>query len=170
MRQRTEADQPATNQPAEQRRQERRAWLKNASAALLGAGFAKSAWAQTAPSVTAVWADAIANARYEDLSAEVVQRAKLCILDNIGVIAHTSTLPELRNYLDRQFSNGGPAEATVWGYGRKLPLETAAACNAFLIHGNEIDDSDFRSNYRASCVSLPAPSQMVMLLALPSNV
>ena len=157
MRQRTEADQPATNQPAEQRRQERRAWLKNASAALLGAGFAKSAWAQTAPSVTAVWADAIANARYEDLSAEVVQRAKLCILDNIGVIAHTSTLPELRNYLDRQFSNGGPAEATVWGYGRKLPLETAAACNAFLIHGNEIDDSDFRSNYRASCVSLPAP-------------
>ncbi|MBI1760732.1 MAG: MmgE/PrpD family protein [Acidobacteria bacterium] len=137
----------------------RRAWLKAAHAAVLGAGVAKTAWAQTqnASSVTTVWADAIANARYEDLSAEVLQRTKLCILDNLGVIVHTSTLPELRSYLDRQFRNAGPAEATVWGYGRKLPLETAAACNAFLIHGNEIDDSDFRSNYRPSCVSLPAP-------------
>ena len=111
----------------------------------------------SAISVTEMWADAIARLRYEDLSPEVINRTKLCLLDNIGVLAHTSTLPELRSYLDRQFAIGGPAEATVWGYNRKLPLEIAVACNAFLIHGNEIDDSDFRSNYRASCVSLPAP-------------
>src|SRR5262249_12378257 len=48
----------------------------------------------------------------------------------------------------------------VWGFNVKLPLETAAACNAFLIHGNEIDDSDFRSNYRPSCVSV-APALTV---------
>lgn len=143
----------------------RRTWLKAATAAALNAGLCKTALAaavantsETAtPSVTSVWAEAIAKARYEDLSTQVIQRAKLCILDNLGVLAHTSTLPELRSYLDRQFKIGGPAEATVWGDGRKLPLETAAACNAFLIHGNEIDDSDFRSNYRPSCVSLPAP-------------
>ncbi|MBK7600123.1 MAG: MmgE/PrpD family protein [Acidobacteria bacterium] len=52
---------------------------------------------------------------------------------------------------------GGPAEATVWGVNRKPPLETATACNAYLIHGNEIDDSDFRSNYLRFVRSLPAP-------------
>ncbi|MEP7271880.1 MAG: MmgE/PrpD family protein [Acidobacteriota bacterium] len=108
-------------------------------------------------SVAKVWADIIAAARYEDLSAEVVRRTKLCILDNIGVIAHTSTLKDSATFLDRPLKIAGPGEATVWGTGAKLPLETATACNAYLIHGNEIDDSDFRSNYRPSCVSLPAP-------------
>lgn len=110
-----------------------------------------------APSVTTVWAEAIAKARYEDLSPEVVKRTKLCILDNIGVLAHTSTLKDSMTFLERPLKLGGPADATVWGWGVKLPLETATACNAYLIHGNEIDDSDFRSNYRPSCVSLPAP-------------
>jgi 2-methylcitrate dehydratase PrpD len=108
-------------------------------------------------SVAKVWADAIHAARYEDLSAEVIRRTKLCILDNIGVIAHTSTLRESATFLERPIHNGGPREATVWGVGTRLPVEVATACNAYLIHGNEIDDSDFRSNYRPSCVSLPAP-------------
>lgn len=111
---------------------------------------------EQAQSVTKVWADAIVRARYEDLSPEVIKRTKLCILDNIGVIAHTSTLKESLDFLERPLKLGGPAEATVWGVNSKLPLETATACNAYLIHGNEIDDSDFRSNYRPSCVSLPA--------------
>jgi len=110
-----------------------------------------------APSVTSVWAEAIAKARYQELSPEVIKRTKLCILDNIGVIAQTSTLKEAHTFLERPLTLGGPAAATVWGINAKLPLETATACNAYLIHGNEIDDSDFRSNYRASCVSLPAP-------------
>lgn len=135
----------------------RRDILRGASAALVSFFSSSTCAETTTQSVTEVWADAIAKARYADLAPEVIQRAKLCILDNLGVLAHTSTLPELRSYLDRQFQIGGPAEATVWGYNRKLPLETAVACNALLIHGNEIDDSDFRSNYRASCVSLPAP-------------
>ena len=110
-----------------------------------------------AQSVSRVWAEIIAKARYEDLSPEVIKRTRLCILDNIGVIAHTSTLKDSLVFLERPLSLGGPADATVWGINVKLPLETATACNAYLVHGNEIDDSDFRSNYRPSCVSLPAP-------------
>lgn len=125
-------------------------------AAILDSAILKEAETST-PSVTSVWADAIVKARYEDLTSDVIRRSKLCILDNIGVMAHTSTLKDSLTYLERPMKIGGPAEATVWGVNRKLPLETATACNAYLIHGNEIDDSDFRSNYRASCVSLPAP-------------
>jgi 2-methylcitrate dehydratase PrpD len=140
-------------------------WTGSAVGAALSAKFGEPARAvtvspeveATTPSVTTVWAEAIARARYEDLRPEVVKRAKLCILDNIGVMAHTSTLKDSMTFLERPLKIGGPADATVWGLGVKLPLETATACNAYLIHGNEIDDSDFRSNYRASCVSLPAP-------------
>ncbi len=113
-----------------------------------------------AQSVAAAWADAIHKIRYEDLAPEVIKRTKLCLLDNLGVIAHTSTLKDSRLYLERPLAIGGSREATVWGFNVKLPLETAAACNAFLIHGNEIDDSDFRSNYRPSCVSV-APALTV---------
>ncbi|GEM_PF-1709519 len=114
----------------------------------------------TAASVAASWAKAIHKVRYEDLSPEVIKRTKLCILDNLGVLAHTSLLKPSRLYVERPLAIGGAREATVWGFNVKLPLETAAACNALLIHGNEIDDSDFRSNYRPSCVSL-APALTV---------
>ena len=130
------------------------AWLRGSTSGA-GSTIAKTTEGG-ADSVTKVWADAIAKARYEDLSPEVVKRTKLCILDNLGVIAHTSTLKDSLTFLERPLKLGGPAEATVWGINVKLPLETATACNAYLIHGNEIDDSDFRSNYRPSCVSLPA--------------
>ena len=115
---------------------------------------------ETAASVVEVWAKAIEKVRYEDIAPEIVKRTKLCILDNIGVIAHTSLLEPSRLYLERPLAIGGAREAMVWGYNEKLPLETASACNAFLIHGNEIDDSDFRSNYRPSCVSV-APALTV---------
>ncbi len=139
----------------------RREMLRGGSAALSaswlgGASFVSQTREGSSESVARVWADAITAARFEDLSPEVVRRTKLCILDNIGVIAHTSTLGDSATFLERPLKIGGPAEATVWGVGTKLPLEAAAACNAYLIHGNEVDDSDFRSNYRPSCVSLPA--------------
>ncbi|MFN0120656.1 MAG: MmgE/PrpD family protein [Blastocatellia bacterium] len=133
------------------------ATLGNRLAAASDAEETANAIDAESPSVTTVWAEAIAKVRYEDLSPEVVKRTKLCLLDNIGVLAHTSTLKDSMTFLERPLKLGGPADATVWGLGVKLPLETATACNAYLIHGNEIDDSDFRSNYRASCVSLPAP-------------
>src|SRR5512138_1975506 len=91
---------------------------------------------QTAASVAEVWAKAIHQVRYEDLSSEVIKRTKLCILNNIAVFPHTSLLEPCRLYLERPLAIGGAREATVWGFNVKLPLETAAACNAFLIHGN----------------------------------
>ena len=138
----------------------RREMLKRAIAAAPALTLAGSLDAQggTAPiSVAKAWADAVHAARFEDLSPEVVRRTRLCILDCIGVMAHTSTLKEALTFLERPLRNGGPREATVWGVGTKLPVEVASACNSYLIHGNEIDDSDFRSNYRPSCVSLPGP-------------
>jgi len=98
-----------------------------------------------AQSITETWADKAVKLRYEDLAPEVAERVKLCILDAIGVMLYTSSLDESKLYLTRPLAQGGAAEAVVWGINVKLPLETAGACNTYLIHGHEIDDGDTRA-------------------------
>ncbi len=104
--------------------------------------------------IAAQWAAAIHRAQFADLPAEVVERAKLCLLDSLSVMAYTTTLASSKEALARVLALGGPAEATVWGYGKRLPVEQAAYCMGYLIHAHEIDDSDFRGGYRPSCVSV----------------
>jgi 2-methylcitrate dehydratase PrpD len=95
---------------------------------------------------------AIAAARYEDMSPEVIERAKLAVLDNIATLAYTSQLMRNDPYLARARERGGKAEARWWGTGISSPVEDAAAGNAWLIHAAETDDSDFRASLRASPV------------------
>ncbi len=106
-----------------------------------------------ARSITEQWARVIVESKYEDLSPDVVERVKLSLLDSIAVMLFTSSLEDSKIYLERQFEIGGRPEAAVWGIGKRLPLETAAAANAFLVHGHEIDDSDLRSGIKISCVT-----------------
>jgi 2-methylcitrate dehydratase PrpD len=95
---------------------------------------------------------AIAAARYEDMSPEVIERAKLTVLDNLATLAYTSRLLRGDAYLARARERGGRAEARLWGTGIVAPVEDAAAGNAWLIHAAETDDSDFRASLRASPV------------------
>jgi len=116
--------------------------------------------AAAAQSITEQWADTIVGATYDELTPEVVERVKYNLLDSIAVMLFTSGLEDARVYLGKPLANGGRPEATVWGIGKKLPVEVAADCNAFLLHGHEISDSDFRSGMRFSCVTL-APTLTV---------
>jgi 2-methylcitrate dehydratase PrpD len=95
---------------------------------------------------------AVAAARYEDMSAEVVERTKLTVLDNLGTLIYTSELMRSDAYLARTRERGGRPEARLWGTGIRVPVEDAAAGNAWLIHAAETDDSDFRASLRASPV------------------
>ncbi|MBI4904299.1 MAG: MmgE/PrpD family protein [Acidobacteria bacterium] len=124
----------------------RRGFLSAGAALLSGPVFAAE------EPIAVHWAALIHRARFDDLPAEVVERAKLCLLDNIAVLAYTTTLAASKEAVARTLSIGGPAEASVWGFAKKLPVEQAAYCMGYLIHGHEIDDSDFRGAYRPSCV------------------
>jgi 2-methylcitrate dehydratase PrpD len=95
---------------------------------------------------------AVAAARYEDMSAEVIERTKLTVLDNLGTLVYTSHLMRGDAYLARARERGGRPEARLWGTGIRGPVEDAAAGNAWLIHAAETDDSDFRASLRASPV------------------
>ena len=110
------------------------------------------AGAQT-ESIIEQWAEVATRAKYEDLSPEVVQRVKLSVLDSIGVMLFSAGTPASELYLEKPLANGGRPEAIVWGAGKRLPVETAAACDAFLVHGHEIDDTDLRSGVKISCIT-----------------
>lgn len=92
----------------------------------------------------------VAEADYEDLSEAVARRLQLTVIDNLASLA--AATPQHCNdpFIARLRSRGGAQEAWVPGCGFRLPSEDAAAAIAYLIHANETDDSDFRSELRAS--------------------
>ena len=80
----------------------------------------------------------IARARFEDLPAEAVAKAKTFLLDTIGVgLAGTSDGNAAR-VVAAAAQWGAGSEATVWG-GARLPAPSVAFVNAYLVHSLEYD-------------------------------
>ena len=78
--------------------------------------------------VLAEWAAAL---RYEDLPAEVVAKARTCVLDTIGVCLFGSTLAPVQKLAAMVAEEKCAGESAVFG----LPLRTSAA-NAALINAS----------------------------------
>lgn len=77
--------------------------------------------------------------RYEDLSEDAIQQAKVFILDTIGVGISGSSAFGADKLLQVTSSNVGASEATVWGTGVKTSAATAALVNGYQIHCQEYD-------------------------------
>jgi len=94
---------------------------------------------------------------YEDIPEIVLERAKLMVLDNIGVQLAGSSFKIgkiIKEYLEYL---GGNKQATVIGLQRKAPCAIAAWANGVLAHALDIDDGDRRGVHsHPSCKSLPA--------------
>src|SRR3954452_16323464 len=94
--------------------------------------------------------------RYEDIPGEVVEAAKLHLLDTLGcgLAAHgvgvgaagRSTMAEL----------GGDGEATVIGSETRAPAANAAFANAMLCHALDFDDTHGGSVAHVSVVVSPS--------------
>jgi 2-methylcitrate dehydratase PrpD len=103
-------------------------------------------------SIAGALGQAITDTRFETISPQVLHRTKLTVLDNIATLAYTNKAMRTNPYLARATVRGGRREARVIGTGLQIPVEDAAATNAWLIHAAETDDSDFRASLRASPV------------------
>ncbi len=137
----------------------------NRRGVLAGLALAPSAaWAQAAalpgPSLSQTIGVTIAGADARRLAPAVRERARLCLIDNLGTLAFTAKASRGDHYLHRLAQRGGAPEARVLGTDLRLPWEDAAGALAFLIHYSETDDSDFRAELRAS------PTVMGPVLAL----
>ncbi|MBR0642406.1 MmgE/PrpD family protein [Plastoroseomonas hellenica] len=81
-----------------------------------------------------------AGLRYEDLPKAVIERAKLCLLDGIGVCLHGADLPWTRILREVVLAEGGDGRASIWGSGATASLAKAVLVNSTAGHGFEMDD------------------------------
>ena len=81
----------------------------------------------------------VANARLEDLPGAVVARAKVFILDTLGVGIAGSSAAGAAEMLRAAGGWGAGSEAAVWGRRERMPAPTAALLNGFQAHCQEYD-------------------------------
>jgi 2-methylcitrate dehydratase PrpD len=107
------------------------------------------------PDATRDLARFAAGLRFEELPAAVVERAKLCLLDGIGVCLHGAALPWTRILREVVLADGGAAQATIWGSGAKASLAQAVLVNASAGHAFEMDDIHKDSVLHPNSIATP---------------
>lgn len=86
---------------------------------------------------------------------DVLQSAKLCILDAIGIAFASTRFEFARRSFDAIESLAGRGEHVVIGRRERLPLRDAALLNGLLIHGLDYDDTHPESVIHASASAVP---------------
>ncbi len=93
--------------------------------------------------------------RFADIPPEAIEKAKDCLLDQIGVELIGSTL-EWNKIAYRYVANmGGRGESTVINYGDKTPTLDAAFVNATFGQGCELDDVGFAAGGHPGAATVP---------------
>lgn len=93
------------------------------------------------PDIANDFAQVVACTRYEDIPEAARERAKQSILDTIGVILAASSLePAVVPAVELAMEGGGRTEATVLGFGRRIPAMMAAFANGLMAHCLDFDD------------------------------
>ncbi len=105
--------------------------------------------------ITELLAAHAAKVRYEDIPPEAIEKAKDCILDQIGVELIGSTL-EWNKIAYRYVADmGGRGESTIVNYGAKVPVLDAAFVNATFGQGCELDDVGFAAGGHPGAATVP---------------
>lgn len=97
----------------------------------------------------------IRNLKYEDIPAEVVERAKIIITQVIGVSLASKNMPETAKAIElaKQSCPGAGGVATAWVDGSKLSLESACMLNGAL--ADMLDWEDCSCTGHPSCGIVP---------------
>jgi 2-methylcitrate dehydratase PrpD len=103
-----------------------------------------------------VLADFVARQSYSGLPPEVVVKAKLHLLDLLGVALASSTMPFGASAWRAARSAGGTGQATVIGFSERLWPAWAALVNGTLAHGTDFDDTHQASVVHVSTSVVPA--------------
>jgi 2-methylcitrate dehydratase PrpD len=103
----------------------------------------------------AEWTGALA---YEDIPADVVETAKLHLLDTIGCGLAAHALGVATEGRTAMAELGGAEQASVIGLDGALPAPNAAFANAMLCHGLDFDDTHSDSVAHVSVVVCPRRS------------
>jgi 2-methylcitrate dehydratase PrpD len=96
--------------------------------------------------------------RPEDVPEPVLRQAELSTLDFFGVVLGSGGTPAAQIVAEHARAQGGPAEATLFGTGDRVPVAAAALANGTRAHSIELDDHEahMRSKVHPGVVVIPA--------------
>jgi 2-methylcitrate dehydratase PrpD len=99
----------------------------------------------------------VMNLHYEDLPQSITEVTKRCVLDTLGVTIAASTLdPSAKEIVDLVKEAGGKEEATILGFGGKVPCWMAAFVNGAMGHMVDYDDAhEIVSGHPSITTALP---------------
>ena len=100
-------------------------------------------------------ADFAAGLTYDAIPGTVRERARIQILDGIGVGLASNAYPFAERALAGIVALGGAGDCGVLGRTERLPYRDAALANGILIHGLDFDDTHLASIVHATAASLP---------------
>lgn len=92
--------------------------------------------------------------RYDTIPGEILTRAKLLMLDAIG-IAFASSKYEFARMAFDGIAQFGAGDGVVIGFERKLPLRDAVLINGMLVHGLDYDDTYLPGSVHMTASSVP---------------
>jgi 2-methylcitrate dehydratase PrpD len=110
---------------------------------------------KTPPPITTRFAEFAAGLDPAHLPPEAVARAKLAILDTLGIALASTGYDFAHRTASGVAALGGPGESPVIGLGMKLPLRDAVLLNATLAHGLDFDDTHTSSTSHCSASAVP---------------
>jgi len=94
--------------------------------------------------------------RFDALPADVIDLAKHCILDFLGLMLVSADQPLIRMLTEEALSQGGKAESSAVACGTMLPASWAATINAAAGHVLAYDDVNMVIPGHGTAVALPA--------------
>lgn len=108
----------------------------------------------TTPTVSQRLGRWVTDLRFEDIPAPVVERAKLHLLDAIGIGLAATEEEYADSVVGLVRDWGGNPQATMWRHGDRMPAAHAALVNGSFVHGLDFDDTHTGSiTHVSSCVA-----------------
>jgi 2-methylcitrate dehydratase PrpD len=84
--------------------------------------------------------ESLIDLQYQALPPEVVDTAKLCLLDTVGAGLYASQTPWAKKAAQVALEVGGEGQCVIWGRSHKTTAPLAALANGIAAHGMELDD------------------------------
>jgi 2-methylcitrate dehydratase PrpD len=101
-----------------------------------------------------------ANAKFEDLSSDVVEATKKEVLDLLAVALGGASQPGATHICDLVAEWGGKEESSILGRRRKVPAPSAAQANATMAHALDFDDVHEAAVMHPGIASIPVAIAM----------
>ncbi|MBL94581.1 MAG: hypothetical protein CMF70_04670 [Magnetovibrio sp.] len=85
-------------------------------------------------------AEYVSELKYRDIPRHVIEHAKLCLLDALGVAITSADKKWCHAVYNYVLQQGGTAQATIWYHGDRVPDTNAALANAMFVHSMDYND------------------------------